>query len=175
MGRVAPKSLEIGRLPAVELSQAEVDAFVDAEKHVVGSSMDWKHEGEERALWSAPVEIEAVRRGEVWLIANPLVPRAWHFKLCLHKTTVLRLEDQPPPAKHQNRGCPSDFPRKIGAIPHEHVWVEGRNLDCVRGRNDLLDADHHAFFQAFCERANLIFEADYQPPEPPEMRMNLAA
>jgi hypothetical protein len=158
----------------VELSQAEVDAFIAAEKRVVGSSMDWEWQGDERARWSSAVEVDAVRRGEVWLIANALIPRSWHFSLCLHKTTVLRLEDQPPPARHQNRGCPEGFPARIGAIPHEHVWIDGCNLNCVQPREDLLGEDHRAFFQAFCERANLVFAADYRPPEPPEIRMNLA-
>ncbi|HYP54683.1 MAG TPA: hypothetical protein VEQ41_00055 [Solirubrobacterales bacterium] len=160
----------------MELEQTQVDDFLAAKKVALGEGpVDWEHKTPELATWSAIVEVDAVRKGEVRLVANPRVDRAWSFMLLLHKTAVYRLEDQPPPARHLNRGCPESFPRRIGCEPHEHVWIRGRDLHCARPVDSLRDGDHHDFFKAFCERANLEFQSEYRPPEPPMQMLELGS
>ncbi len=160
------------------LDQSEVDAYLQADKRIVGDGpIEWERPAPDCSRWSGTVEVDAVRVGEVWFIANPELPKAWHFTLSLHKTVVYRLENQVPPARHQNRrGCPDGFPGRFGAVPHEHVWIAAvPKLRCARPIKELADGNHHAFFQAFCERAKLVCGPEYSSPLPPFTEMELGS
>ena len=114
--RVAPRPSEIGRLPAVELTQAEVDAFMAADKIVPsGSPLTWENPSPAQILWRGPVEVDSIQRGMVTLYANPTFPRSWSYKLSLHRDEIYRVECQDaagPPLE------PSDQARWLSSLGH---------------------------------------------------------
>jgi hypothetical protein len=117
-------------------------------------------------MWRGPVEIEGRQMGQVILLANPSLSRAWTYKLDYRGENVYRIDVKPSPARHGNpRACPSDFPAgKVRSREHEHVYVQGLDCDCARPLAGLGSSDHRAILEEFCARANIRFLPGYASP-----------
>jgi len=86
----------------MDLSQAEVDAFMEAEKVVPDRPMIWAQATPREATWNGPLEVGGVGVGNLFLRANLAVDRHWTFKVLYHGTDVYRLDVRPPPVRHSN-------------------------------------------------------------------------
>jgi hypothetical protein len=149
------------------LSQAEVDDFMAAAKVVPGSHvMAWHQPVPSRSLWRGAVEVEAARVGEVILITNPAIARAWHFKLDYRGEEVYRIDCRSGRIRHTNpANRPNGFDPKVLDGVHEHVYVETLGCDCARGMPRLATSDHAAIFNEFCTRTHVLFQPTYRPPQ----------
>ena len=149
----------------MSLSAAEVQEFLDARKVVRARVMEWEKPAPDRYLWTAPIEVDATRVGQLFLFVNPNLPRAWIFKLSLHGEEVLQWHVKPGPSGHNNPpDRPEGFDRKVREPEHEHVWIEGLDCRCARALEGFSTSDHRAIFEAFCEKANIDFQPDYVAP-----------
>lgn len=150
------------------LAQADVDAFMAVEKVVPGNTatpMKWAAPVPTRRIWRGPVEVAGGRVGEIFLLANPSLPRAWTFKLDYHGEKVYRIDVKPAAARHCNlRACPEGFPNKVRNREHEHVYVEGLSDACARPIEGFESSDHRAIFDEFCRRARIVFNPAYISP-----------
>jgi hypothetical protein len=101
--------------------------------------MTWQAPTPERYLCRAPLEVDAVRVGELFLFINPAFDRSWSFTLSLRGEQVSRWDVKPTVSGHNNprRGCPEGFGRKVRKPEHEHVWVEGLDCRCARALEDV--------------------------------------
>lgn len=149
----------------MDISQAEVDEFMQAPKTVPAASpITWATRSPTQTIWQAPVEVGAVQRGSVFFYVNPTLPRRWTFKLSLHRFEVYRV-DVKPTMRHSNpSGRPSDCPGKVTCPEHEHRWTDGYGLDCAWPLEGLSDASHARILQVFCERARIDFGPEYSDP-----------
>lgn len=128
--------------------------------------MSWERPQPDRAIWRAPIEVQAARVGELFLRVNPSFARSWTYKLSLGREEVVRWDVRPLPSGHNNPpGCPDGFPGKVREPEHEHVWVESLDLRCARPLEGLDTSDHRAIFEEFCERTRVRFEPVYVAPE----------
>ena len=160
-----------------ELTQAEVDQFMSADKRVPnGGEMRWQEAGGKsraQAYWRGLVEVEAVAVGTVYLHLNRQFLRRWTYKLSLHGVDVYRIDVRTAPARHSNPpGCPDGFPRRVTEPEHEHVWVQGLDLRCARSLDGLAGAAHRQVFDEFCKRARLTVEPVYSDP-PADVQLEL--
>lgn len=151
------------------LAQEDVDAFMAAEKLVPGDpsvAMKWAAPVPSRRLWRGPVEMEGRRMGEVILLANPSLPRAWTYKLDYRGEKVYRIDVRPSQARHRNpRACPARFPSgKVRSREHEHCYVAGLDCDCARPLEGFEASDHRAILDEFCRRAHIRFRPGYASP-----------
>lgn len=145
-------------------SQAEVDAFMAAPKVVPAQTMAWAEPSNREAHWSGGLEVESVRRGNIFLRVNLAVERHWTFKIRYQGEEVYQLDVRPPPSSHPNpRGRPEGFERRVTCPQHEHVFRVGLGLRCARALPDL-NGDFFSVFQDFCCRGRITFEPDYEPP-----------
>lgn len=164
MGRVAPESLEIGRLLAVTPTQGEVDDFMAADKVVPASPMDWEQKSKTQVLWRAGVEVDAAQIGMVTFYINPTFQRRWTFKLSFHREEVYRL-DVKPFVNHSNPpDRPKGWPGKVTEDVHEHCWFEGLDLHCARPLEGLSSAGHQRILEEFCKRSRIDLGPDYIDP-----------
>ena len=155
------------------LSPQEVEEFMTAEKVVTGQTargttriMDWQRGEPDNAIWRVPVEIQAAQVGELFLRANPNLPRHWTFKLLLRREEVIRWDVRPRPGGHNNPpGRPEGFPGKVPEPEHEHLWVEHLDLKCARPLEGLRASEHRAILETFCERTHVRFEPPYVAPQ----------
>lgn len=154
-----------------------VDEFLAASKAVPASQrMGWRKRNE--AIVVARVGVEAVGAtiGELVMVVSLIVARDWNLKLVRRGEEVLRWDLTSPPARHSNPpGRPKSFPGKIRDLEHEHRWVKGLGMNCAIALdlpNDV-KADHRRALAAFCVRANISFDAVYQPPPPPGEQLQL--
>jgi hypothetical protein len=159
----------------VDLSQAEVDEFIAAEKVVPGGEggpgprrIVWAEMSPKRMLWQAPVFVAGARVATLYLIVNPRHARAWVCKLYFRKADVFEWNIKPKATKHRNMGCPADrgFAPSIKCAEHEHVWIEGHGRDCAKALDGLDEANHRDVFERFCEAARIDFHPDYESPMP---------
>jgi hypothetical protein len=104
------------------------------------------------------------RIGEVYLHANPTFDRHWCFKLSIHGEELYRMDVRPQLVRHRNVGCPKRFEGKVRAPEHEHVYVEVLGCNCAQALDGLSGAGYGEVFEAFCGKANLDFQPDYDPP-----------
>jgi hypothetical protein len=151
------------------LTQAEVDEFMAAEKVVPrdpAAPMKWAAPVPSRRMWRGRVEIEGRRLGEVLLLANPSLPRAWTYKLDYRSEPVYRIDVKSGPARHPNpTRCPSDFPPgKVRGREHEHIYMEGLDCECARPLGGLGSSGHRAILDEFCTRARIRFLPGYESP-----------
>lgn len=129
-------------------------------------SMSWQVVNDERVRWTAGVEVDAARVGQLFLFVNPQFERAWLFKLSLHAEEVLQWHARPLPSGHNNpvSGCPEGFARKVRSANHEHIWVENLDCRCARPIENFDLSTHERMFRSFCDRALIRFEPTYQTP-----------
>jgi hypothetical protein len=119
-------------------------------------------------MWRGPIEIAAVRVGEVLMFVNPALERAYKFMLTCHETQVYRLEVSEGVCRHSNpANRPSSFPAKVVTPNHEHVYVEGLDCRCARPVDALDTSDHRAIFNWFCNRTCVHIDPDYSAPSLP--------
>ena len=135
-----------------------------ADKVVRERPMDWQTRRSGHRWWRGPVEVDGHRVGEVYLNANPALPRAWNFKLLLRGVDVYRIDVRPGPSGHCNTACPAAFPRKVREPEHEHFYVEGLGCRCARPIEGIEAASDPEVFDLFCERTRLAFEPPYTSP-----------
>ena len=163
--RVTPEARGIGRLRPVDLTQGEVDAFMEADKTVPAASpLVWEHPSPTKVLWRAPVEVDSVQQGSVTLYVNPTFARRWTFKLSLHREEVYRLDVKPFVSHSNPPERPEQCPSKVTTPEHEHRWHEGLGLRCAYPLEDLSSASHRRILGVFCERARINFEPEYSDP-----------
>ena len=154
----------------MELTQGEVDDFMLAEKIVPARRsrvIEWDCRTPDKCLWRAPIEVDAVRVGEIVLFVNPSFDRSWIFKLRYQEQTVYAWHVRPIPGNHPNPGGrPRGFPRKVPEPEHEHIWVKGLECSCAKPLPGLETSDHSATFQSFCKRTRVRCKPVYSPPQP---------
>lgn len=89
--------------------------------------MTWDSLAPGRYRLRAPVEVGAIRVGELFVWLNATLERNWTLKLSLRRDEVYRWDFQEPPCSHTNPPggvCPPGFPRKVPECEHEHVWAQ---------------------------------------------------
>jgi hypothetical protein len=146
------------------ITREAVEAFLAAPKRVVarGGEIRWTAISLDSLRWRAPVEVEATAQGMLWLLVNRSLPRTWNFKLELRGEAVSMWHFKPL-VHHRNIGCPDDFPKRVRG-EHEHVWIEGRGMDCARPLKNLGSSSHEQVLRSFCERTNIDLQAVYRAP-----------
>lgn len=155
------------------LSQAQVEAFLQADKVLLGP-MVWASRTTAAAdLAILPVEMAAVEAGSVVAIQKPGSTRDWTFQLKVGREQVLRWDFKPEgvPRRHRNPlGRPADFLAADRALIHEHPWDQrwAPDLRLSRGLVGLEEHDHRQAYRAFCDHANIDHSTvEYvAPPEP---------
>jgi len=161
----------------VALTSSAVDEFLAAPKVVAASQrMSWRRRNESIMFTRVAVDTGGVTVGELVMVVSLVVARDWNFKVLRRGEEVMRWDLTVPPARHSNPpGRPSRFPGKVRSLEHEHQWVEGLGMSCALALElpDAVKADHRQTLDAFCDRANITFEAIYQPPPPPGEQLQL--
>jgi hypothetical protein len=160
----------------VALTSSVVE-FLAASKTVAASQrMGWRKRNESVVYVRVGVEAGGATVGELVMIVSLVVARDWNFKLVRRGEEVLRWDLTAPPARHSNPpGRPARFPGKVRSLEHEHHWVDGFGMNCALALDLSADikTDHRQALAAFCDRANINFDAIYQPPPPPGEQMQL--
>lgn len=110
------------------------------------------------------------------VLVSLVVTRDWKFKVLRRGEEVLRWDLTVPPMRHSNPpGRPAEFPGKVRQLEHEHRWVDGLGMSCAMPLELSAGSahDHRQALAAFCDRANISFEATYEPPPPPGEQLQL--
>lgn len=152
------------------LTPAIVEQFLGAEKVVLASErMAWRRRNDAVVLCRLGVASAGATVGELLLLVSLVVPRSWTFKLLRRSEETVRWDLAAPPIRHSNPpGRPSAYPGKVTTLEHEHRWVEGLGLSCAIPLELPVSSanDHRQALVAFCDRANIRFDAAYeQPPQ----------
>lgn len=76
--------------------------------------------------------------------------------------------------RHRNPPSrPAGYKRAITALEHEHRWEPGLRTACAVELPNLASADHRQALAAFCDRANITFNARYEAPPPPGEQLQM--
>lgn len=164
------QSPDAAELDPVALTQDEVDEFMASAKRVSGETaqgareMRWRSHNQNQADWDAPLEVDAVTVGNVYLFVSPLMARQWLFKLHLHGEEVFGWHIRPIFGNHSNpKGC-RGFPAKVREPEHAHYWIEGVGCKCAKPLKGLGGCSHEETLARFCTATRLEFEPAYHEP-----------
>ncbi|PTL59961.1 hypothetical protein [Paraconexibacter algicola] len=159
------------------LTPNQVDEFLAAPKAVAGSQrVGWRRRNESILFARCGVEFRGATVGELVMVVSLVVARDWNFKLVRRGEEVLRWDLTAPPSRHSNPpGRPARFPGKVKSLEHEHQWVDGFGMTCAvpLDLEAAVKNDHRQSLVAFCDRANITFNAIYQQPPPPGEQLQL--
>ncbi len=159
------------------LTSRVVEEFLAAPKTVPASQrMAWRKRNDSIVFARVGVEARGATIAELVMVVSLAVARDWNFKLVRRREEVLRWDLTAPPARHSNPpGRPDRFPGKVRSLEHEHQWVDGLGMTCAIALDlgGAATADHRQALAAFCDRANITFQAIYQPPPPPGEQLQL--
>lgn len=136
--------------------------------------VSWRRRGANGVFCRLGCEAGGATVGELVLIVNLAERRNWTFKLLRRGDEVLRWDLVMPPSRHSNPPSrPAGFPGKVRDLEHEHQWVAGLGMSCAVGLEDLElgSADHRQALAAFCDRANIDFNARYEPPPGEQLQL----
>jgi len=161
----------------VALTSEVVNEFIASPKAVAASEqMAWRKRNDSVVYSRIGVEAGGATIGEIVMTVSLVVARDWSYKLVRRREEVLRWDLTSPPARHSNpAGRPDRFPGKVSSLEHEHQWVDGLGMNCAVALDLSTEAatDHRQALGAFCDRANITFDATYQPPPPPGEQLQL--
>jgi hypothetical protein len=147
----------------MDLSQSVVDEYIAAAKVISRPRrIGWRREGLDFIRWDAPVEVDGVARGRLWLRFN-MAKGDYSFNLQLAGTSVYGWHFRPWGGRHRNCNCGADFPASA-RYPHEQFWIEGRGFHCARTLEGVGGMSHEEHLRAFCVRANIEFHPTYTQP-----------
>jgi hypothetical protein len=158
------------------LSQQEADDFRAAAKVVPESDgpLVWRKSSKNVVVCDVGVEIDAVEVGTLLMVADLEVDRHWSFGLLRERQEVYRIDVRPigrTPSHGNPCNCPADFPRKVRAHVHEHIYVEGLGVECAKAIECDLPALHSTALALFCENARICFMRAY--PSLPEVQIRM--
>jgi hypothetical protein len=159
------------------LTASDVQRFLTEPKATTSGRMRWTDRNLHVRMSRTPVEADGARVGELFLIANVALERAWTFKLLRRGEEVLRWDFTTTPYRHRNqRACVvAGLPKVVREPQHEHLWRPGAGTDCAEALPANLAAltSHEQVLNAFCERAIITLEVSYQPPPPTGEQLTL--
>jgi hypothetical protein len=147
-----------------ELEQRQVEDYLLADKMVRRpSAMRWTRITNDHLAAAFHVEVDEIAVGSLRLVHLSAVPRHYNMNLELDSEQVCMWHVKEF-GKHRNRGCPDGFPGRVQNKPHEHVWVAGRGVECIREIGGIDGLTPEESLRVFCERLSIEFRPEYVAP-----------
>lgn len=149
------------------LTASDVHGFLAEPKTTPAGAMRWTERSLHVRMCRVPLEVDGARVGELLMIVNVALPRAWNFKVMRRGEEVLRWDFACGPCRHRNRkACvEAGLPKIVQALEQEHLWRPGAGMSCAEplpGEHSA--SSHQDVLDALCRRAMIKVEVSYEPP-----------